>query len=220
MADVNSVDAAGSITSLYNAGGNELGKDEFLKLFITQLKNQDPLEPMDNTQFIAQLSEFSQLEQLWNVNENLSTNGNLTQSVHNALMTNMIGKQVKVASNTIRWTGDSLPEIQYQMPQSGDVAIEIVDETGTLVYQNQMTQEAGAQAFQWRGLDANGNELPWGDYTVYVTHADMTGQKTILSPYLDGRITGLQYENGNPVLYMGNQAINSSDILAVYENKD
>ncbi len=220
MADVNAVNAAGSITSLYNPGGNDLGKDEFLKLFITQLKNQDPLEPMDNTQFIAQLSEFSQLEQLWNVNENLSANGNLTQSVHNALMTNMIGKQVKVASNTIRWTGDSVPEIQYQMPQSGDVAIEIVNETGTLVYRNQMTQEAGAQAFEWKGLDANGNELPWGDYTAYVTHTDMTGQNTILSPYLDGRITGLQFENGNPVLYMGNQAINSSDILAVYENKD
>ena len=89
---------------------NNMGKDAFLELLVTQLRYQDPLKPMENTEFLAQLSQFSSLEQLWNVNETLGQNVDLTQSVNNALMTNLIGKEVKVSGNVLYWEDGAAPE--------------------------------------------------------------------------------------------------------------
>ena len=82
---------------------NELGKEEFLKLLVTQLRYQDPLSPMDNEAFIAQLAQFSSLEQMQNMNENLKTNMDtdlfMAQSISNSMVTALIDKEVKIQTN-------------------------------------------------------------------------------------------------------------------------
>jgi len=76
----------------------ELGKDDFLRLFTTQLKAQDPLNPMDSTQFTAQLAQFSSLEQLTNINTQLTSLLQFQSSQQNATATGLIGKQVQLTT--------------------------------------------------------------------------------------------------------------------------
>lgn len=218
MSEVSSVDSSSAITSLYNTSGNDLGKEEFLKLFIAQLNNQDPLDPMDNTEFISQLSQFSQLEQLWNLNDAMEANADLTQSVNNTLMTNMIGKGITVESNTLEYSDGDIPDIQYVMPSSGEVAFQVLDEDGDVIFQSDMgSQAAGLQAIEWDGKDGSGNEIVSGTYYFNVIHSDSLGQQTVLTTYLAGKVSGLQYQDGQPVLYIGNQAIDASSIVSIYE---
>lgn len=219
MADVTGVDATGVLTSSITSSGSQLGKQEFLELLVAQLENQDPLDPLDNTEFVAQLAEFSQLEQLFNVNDTLTGNGEISMSINNAMMVNMIGKNVKYSSDSLYWTGDSLPEITYDMPSDGDVTISIMDESGNLIYQTQDIQNAGENTFQWDGKDSNSNEAVYGNYYYTVVHTDSAGQQTVLSPFLDGKITALQYENGSTLLYSGDQLVNPENILAIYQDQ-
>lgn len=218
--DVNGV-ASTSQTSMQGMAsmyGGNLGKDAFLELLVTQLRHQDPLKPMENTEFIAQLSQFSSLEQLWNVNDTLSRNVDLTQSVHNALMTNLIGKHVKVASDTVQ-VQDGVPsELSYRMYFEGDVNVQVLDAQGNTVRTDRVGfQEAGEHAYAWDGKDADGKAVPEGDYYLRVTRIDPEGNESWISTYLTGEVTGLEFLAGSPVLYMGERMVNPSDIIAVYE---
>jgi flagellar basal-body rod modification protein FlgD len=90
---LNSATAASS--SVPNAASQKtVGKDEFLRLFVTQLKFQDPLSPMDSTGFTTQLAQFSSLEQLTNLNDGMRSLLLSQNSLQNALSASLIGKQV------------------------------------------------------------------------------------------------------------------------------
>ena len=80
--------------------GNALGKDEFLKLFTYQLQYQDPLNPLDSTEFTSQLAQFTSLEQLYNMNENFQQLLLFQDSLNNGIATNLIGKSVKLDDGT------------------------------------------------------------------------------------------------------------------------
>jgi len=78
-----------------------MGKEDFLRLFTTQLKAQDPLNPMDSTQFTAQLAQFSSLEQLTNINTSLANMVSSQYSLQNVMATGMIGKEVQLANDEV-----------------------------------------------------------------------------------------------------------------------
>ncbi|CAD7772874.1 hypothetical protein BLFGPEAP_00852 [Candidatus Methanoperedenaceae archaeon GB50] len=89
--------------ALQNSTGaySRLGKEEFLKLFMAQMQYQNPLEPLKGTEFTAQLAQFSQLEQMWNINENLKNNQLFLNSLNNAQAVNFIGKNIKAVGNSV-----------------------------------------------------------------------------------------------------------------------
>jgi len=195
-----------------------LGKEAFLKLLVAQLTNQDPLEPMDNQEFLGQLSQYSSLEQLMNLNDTLSLNNDLTMSVHNALMMDLIGKDVKVMGDILHWSDDATAKISYTLPQAGNVSVQILDESDQVIRTlNEGLQAAGDHVLEWDGRDNLGNLAPPGDYRVQVMTGD--GQETAsqLQTYIIGRVTGIQFIGGNPVPYIGNQAVNPANIIAIYD---
>lgn len=214
--------AASSVISRHSdSSRTQLGKDAFLKLLVTQLRNQDPLKPMENMEFVAQLSQFSSLEQLWNVNETLSRNGDLTKSVHNALMTNLIGKDIKVSEKVIYWTEDSQQELAYDLAQSGNVAVQVVGELGKVIRNIDVGREIeGEHSVLWDGKDNFGKPVAPGNYNFKVFLVDEQGRGTEVPTYLRGKVTGIRFVDGNPVLYIGRQAVDPSDIVAIYESSE
>ncbi len=118
--------------------GDILGKDDFLKLLTSQLKYQNPLEPMNDQEFVAQMTQFSSLEQLQNMNSTLSQNAQwnmlLSQTINNTMATSLIGKEITADSNAIGISGGDGADISFQ---SADFAltgtITIYDEKGNVV---------------------------------------------------------------------------------------
>ena len=117
--DLNSISNNNVVNSAVNSqttnSNSVLGKDDFLQLLITQLKNQDPLNPTDGTEFASQLAQFSSLEQLTNLNDAIQQNMNnsyyLTQSINNSLASNLVGKNVTVLSDSITNSGQGETEL-------------------------------------------------------------------------------------------------------------
>ena len=134
-------DALGSTPALIptpNGRGNSvLGKDEFLQLFIAQLKNQDPMNPMDSQDLSAQLAQFSSVEQLMQMNEKLSAQaeaGNaMTIAINSNVALGAIGRGIVAASDMVPVTGDGTEEITLALPQDGEVTLRIFDESGVQV---------------------------------------------------------------------------------------
>ena len=219
--DAVSQSSAASIAGTTSLDQSGMGKEAFLRLLVAQLRHQNPLEPIGNTEFLAQLSQFSSLEQLYNVNETLARNGDLTLSVHNALMTNLIGKDVKVQGNVLQWTENSEVKVAYEMVQGGEVFIQVFDDQGLVVRNIGLgPQNEGSHLYGWDGKDNEGNRVSPGNYSVRVLKINAEGAEVDLPTYLIGRVTGIQYLNGNPVLCVGDQVVNPSDVIAIYEPSD
>lgn len=198
-----------------------LGKDDFLQLLVTQLSNQNPLEPMKPDDFSVQLAQFSSLEQLTNMNQlmesSLETNLLLTTSINNTLAANVIGKQVKALGSETYFDGNNPAKLTYDL--SGDAAsvnVEILDKSGKVVRTVELgSASAGEQNYTWDGKDDNGNTLDAANYDFRVTANDLEGNEMNVLTYMTGLITGLRYGNNGPVLMMGNTEVRMANVLEI-----
>jgi flagellar basal-body rod modification protein FlgD len=201
-----------SASALAGASGGILGKDDFLKMLVTQLKYQDPLKPLDGTDFATQLAQFSSVEQLTNINDNLSqsldANYLLAQSIGNSLAAGMIGKDVRATGNGFHVTGSS-DEVRIGYTLSGaatDVSVDIY-RNGTLVKTIKGSGESGDNALTVSGLDG-------GDYTFKVTAKD--GDTALsASTYLYGTITGVRFNTNGAAFLVDGSEIPFSQILEI-----
>jgi flagellar basal-body rod modification protein FlgD len=193
-----------------------LGKDDFLKLFTTQLRYQDPLNPMDSTEFTSQLAQFSSLEQLTNISEQMNNLVLFQNSLQNTLTTNLIGRKVKVDGADINLTDQA--EINYTLSgNASEVKISISDSSGKIVREvNLGTQTAGNQNYVWDGKDSNGVPLPEGNYTFEVDAYDDGGNPVEATTSIYGTVTGITFENNTTYLIIdGTTKIQLSDIKEI-----
>jgi flagellar basal-body rod modification protein FlgD len=212
--------AAQSIASAATGGlqGGDLGKEAFLQLLVTQLKNQDPLSPMENTEFIGQLSQFSSLEQLTNISEAIGTQSDQTQALNNTMMTNLIGRNVSVQGSQLQYQEDSTTQMGFDLPVAASITVEIKNSDGKTIRTMEMgPKEAGSHIIDWDGKDGYGNEVEEGYYTFEIEATNAAGEKATVSSYLIGQVSGMRFVDGSPVMFMGNQAISPSDIIAIYD---
>ena len=199
-----------------------LGKEDFLNLLVEQLKNQDPLNPMESTEFTAQLAQFSSLEQLANMNENLGYLRLYQASINNAQAVNFMGKTVKASGDSIT-VKDGAPN-QMQFDLAGDAAtvnIHIYDASDNLVRTiNCGSLSEGEQSIEWDGADEDGETVPDGTYTFEVSAADSSGETVEASTYMTVEVTGITFKDGNAFLLAGDIEISMGDILEVMESTD
>src|SRR5436305_6938201 len=134
----------------------------FLTLLTTQLKNQDPLSPLDTNQFTAQLVSFAQVEQQLKANTQLGTLVSLQQTAQNTAALNFVGQKVDVAGATAALTNGTATW-QMSVPKPATATITIKSSTGQQVFSGNYSVNAGTQPFVWDGKDSSGLQWPDGN---------------------------------------------------------
>lgn len=144
---------------------SELGQKAFLELMITQMENQDPLSPQENTEFIAQLAQFSSVEALDSLNSNFDSFTNSFVANQALQASTLVGRSVTVPTDTALLEEGDVVSASVDIPAGvGDVSVSIYSETGSLVEQiNLGVQSAGEMVLRWDGMQAelNGEMLDW-----------------------------------------------------------
>jgi flagellar basal-body rod modification protein FlgD len=201
-------------TPSYTAPRKDIGKDEFLTLLIEQLKHQDPLNPLESTEFTAQLAQFNSLEQLFGVNDNLT---GILEALYNQGeedLLELIGKTVKANDNTILIEGGSTVSGSYTLEEAADVTISIYDSNGFEIrglFPGR--QDAGEYDIVWDGRDNSGEMVEDGIYTFEVTAKDEAGNDVAANTYISGEVTGVTYQYGIPYLMIGDLLVGTNNTI-------
>jgi flagellar basal-body rod modification protein FlgD len=225
--DVNHVSPRSAVPSEAPTGSSKLGKDEFLKLLMTQLGNQNPLSPMDNQAFVAQLAQFAQVELAQTASQQLDALL-LAQASSNQLQaTTLVGKEAVLKSNGFTWNGEDASTGGSQgVTLSGSVASAaaqvtavVKDESGRVVRRVELgPRAAGSFSFTWDGRDDQGRFAPSGRYTVSFTASDAQGHSVAAESLRTARIIGVSFETGYAELILSNdERVKLADVLRVTE---
>jgi len=180
-------------SSTSTEASSTLGKDDFMQLLVTQLQNQDPLNPLDDKEFIAQLAQFSSLEQMTNVAEGLGTL-NDTVSRQDALSAaSYIGKAVVADGDTITKLDSGITPVYFTLDDAAaTVSINVYDQNNNIVAtQTLNSMQAGEYTFSWDGLNYNGNEADNGQYSVYFAAEAADGSAVMVDTQVTGTISGI-----------------------------
>lgn len=193
-----------------------LGRDAFLTMLVAQLKNQDPLNPMEGTDFTAQLAQFSSLEQQFNMNDSLEAIVSALEGKTQQNLLDYIGKEVRGNSNTISVSNGTATTGYYTIDETADVAIAIYDKNGNLVkniYAGQ--QDAGTHAISWDGTDLEGRTATTGSYTFEILALNVNGGYVEAKTTVEGKVTGVTYEKEIPYLQIGEHLLDPATVTSV-----
>jgi flagellar basal-body rod modification protein FlgD len=190
-------------------------KDKFLTLLTTQLKNQDPMSPMDSTQFTQQLVQFTAVEQQIASNKNLEKLISLQTNSIAAQATSYMGHTVQSkGSNQTLANGSAV--FGYTLSnQAQATSFSISDSTGRVVYHGIGETSSGNHSFTWDGKDDNGIQQPDGTYTIAIGAVDRQNQPVTIDTQVSGQVTGVEFDSGEPVLLIGTTKIKMSDVTAI-----
>lgn len=187
----------------------------FLKLLTTQLQNQDPLNPMDSTQFTQQLVEYSQVEQQINTNSNLQNLISLQQSGASAAAVNYLGKDVTITNGNAALTNGEATWNYTLGTAAANTTLTVTNSSGQEVYTGSGSTASGNNTFTWNGQDNNGNQLPDGTYTLAVTATDSGGAAVTSSVSSTGTVSEINLSGTTPQLMIGNMAVPLSQVSLI-----
>ena len=172
----------------------------FLQLLTTQLKNQNPLDPLDTNQFTAQLVQFAQVEQQLKSNDQLSTLVSLQKTAQATQALEYVGQTVAVDGDTAPLRdGEATWRLDVSKPVNA--TINIMNSTGQTVYTVTRALEAGkSQPFTWDGKDTGGAQLPNGNYKISITAKDATGQSVAIPTEIQAVVDSADLTQTPPLL--------------------
>ena len=215
------IDAVTAATSAASQSGQRAtladNFEMFLVLLTQQLKNQDPLSPLDSNQFVSQLVEFSSVEQLIAQNEALETLVNLEVANIGGATVGYLGKEIAFDSAT---TGLGPDGARWSYDVAGDsqtVSIAVVDAAGRVVFGAQGELGEGPHEFSWNGLDSTGKPVPPGTYTLEIGAANAEGDPIPVDITSFGLVTGVDLSGSEPVLLISGARAPFSTIFSVQE---
>jgi flagellar basal-body rod modification protein FlgD len=186
----------------------------FLTLLTTQLKNQNPLDPLDTNQFTQQLVQFAQVEQQIKQNSQLETLISIEKSAQATTALAYVGATVAIDGQTAALkNGSATWSFNVPKPITGQVTIR--NATGQTVYTGSFSMNAGTQGFQWDGKDAQGVQWPDGNYTITVTGKDTAGQAVAVPTEIEGIVDSVDLTKTPPELKVGGQAFTLDKIKRV-----
>jgi flagellar basal-body rod modification protein FlgD len=224
MSDINSISSnLSSASSLASIGGNELGKDQFLQLLVLQLRHQDPLDPVKNEDFLAQLAQFSGLEQLQDINAGTQAGILMQQSITNSLAASLIGKDVLLDSSDAYVKDGEPVTFHYRLSDEAAVSARILGEDGAVVRTLSLTDEdgtylsGGEHVLTWDGCDEAGAQVADGSYSIEWTATSPDGTAVAVESYLRDRVEGIRFSGGSAYLLLGGMEFSLADVVEIRE---
>ncbi len=182
---------------------NELGKDDFMKLFVTQLQHQNPMNPDDGAEMASKLAQFNALEQMMNVNKGIEKLTTQQSTAQNMQMMNYIGKEVTVDGGRVRLENGNITHSEFsaQAPVAA-ATLEIRGADGMLINQIDLgAMDAGTHDLPWDGMRSDGKPAGDGIYTFNVTARNMEGDNVPINIQSKARITGVDIKAKDGALF-------------------
>lgn len=208
-------------------GGTKSGDDaenlqddlnRFLNLLVTQLKNQDPLDPMDSNEFTSQLVQFASVEQQIYQNANLEKLVNAQETSQISSMVNFIDKTIEVDAERFPLENGQA-EFTYTMPAGAKSASIIIrSPAGLTIYEQDANLDQGQHTFEWDGRNSAGQTMADGEYSAIITGLSNQNELLNISQTAFGRVTGIGIDNGVTSLFMGDIEVPQTKVLSVKES--
>lgn len=200
-----SATSGSSASSTTGKSSKGLGMDAFLQLLVTQLQYQDPLSPMDDKEFVAELAQFSSLEQLTEINSGIDGLSKLTQEQQMIGAVNFIGKTIDATGTAVSVEEGKATSVTFSLPEDANTClINILDSSKNIVRTVDIgAKTAGEVEFQWDGKDYDGSAVEDGQYQVAVTATNADGDAMKVSTTMRGKVVGIQQVKGSYYLDIG-----------------
>ncbi|MCD6450286.1 MAG: flagellar hook assembly protein FlgD [Thermotogaceae bacterium] len=210
------------LNSLYGANDGsrkrELDKQAFLELLITELKNQNPLEPLDNKDLVAQLTQLTSLEQISNMTKSVTDFIKTNIGLMKAQSSSMIGKTVVVRANNIDVSDGKAPPIYFKLDEPARVVLKIVDSNGKEVFYKDFGElNEGLQYYVWDTKNNEGVALPDGVYYYSVYKINPDGTQEDIGGLESGKVEAVQFEGENIYILVDGKRYPVSSIIEVSE---
>jgi len=216
MADISSITSGSSNSgSSILSQNNAMGKEDFLTLMVEQLKNQDPMNPADATEFTAQLAQFSSLEQLFNINSSLEEMGSSTAEMQRLSALSMIGTEVVSKGSEFTLKGESV-KLGYNMDEAAEQGVLYIrDSAGNTVAAKPLAEMSeGQHMLEWDGMGDSGNQLPEGKYSVAISA--FNGEDPVAAhPLVQSRVIGVDMVDGTDTIVTDSGEFKLAEIESV-----
>lgn len=188
---------------------------QFLTLLTTQLKNQNPLDPMDTNQFTQQLVQFAGVEQQLKGNDRLDSILAASKAASAASATSYIGQTVSADGTTAQLADGSATWNLTPARAATKATLTISDAKGNVVASQSTALRAGQQTYTWNGKTSAGLSAPEGTYAIKVAAQDATGASVSVDTGLTGKVIEVDLSGGAPVLLVGTQKVPLSSVQSI-----
>ncbi len=197
------------------ASGSSLGKEDFLKLLVTQLESQDPLDPSDPTEFTAQLAQFSSLEQLNNISDGMESLESVSSGFQRLSALSLIGKNVVSENSSFTYRGEPV-EVGCRFDEAVKTArIRIRNERGQIVDELNVNPSSDGEALvQWGGPGGTAGSGS-REFTVEAVGISAGGEEINGTPLVSSLVTGVDFLDSGSMLVTAGGKISFSDVSAV-----
>ena len=175
-------------------GNSELDKEDFLTLLVAQITHQDPMNPMDDKAFTAQLAQFSSLEQLTNINDGITALGDNAERQQILGAVGYLGKTVRAGGSSMAIVDGETSTLYYGFEETAaSVLINIFDPDGNLVRTDTLEgKQPGVYEYDWDGKDWKGEAMPDGVYMVGMAAVGADGESMLIQTEVSGEVAGVQ----------------------------